>query len=260
MWPIRWVRQRSAPAGERLTSAARRRRRGRMPVAGQHAEDDLIGEAPVDPRRAAQGAFGHESGPGCRRDHRGVVGQRLGLEPLQAQDGEAVTAEQPDGVRAQAPATEAGRSEIPRWAERLCRSMPHRSASPARSPVASCTTENTALSSRRPATWTATQHSAGSAARAANQPGPTSPRRRAAPHAEPGHRSPPGPAARPLLRAAWDVPTGPDAEQQSHCRGRRGPGGHEPQPPLPAARVTRVGWLAGEARTSTGMQPRRSVT
>jgi glycerophosphoryl diester phosphodiesterase len=80
--------------------------RGRMPVGGEHAEDDLVGEPPVDPGRAAQGAFPLESGPGRHRDHRGVVGQRLGLEPLQPEDGEAVTAQHPDGVRAQATATE----------------------------------------------------------------------------------------------------------------------------------------------------------
>ena len=81
-------------------------RRGRMPVGGEHAEDDLVGEPPVDPGRAAQGPFPLESGPGRHRDHGGVVGQRLSLEPLQPEYGEAVTAQHPDGVGAQAAATE----------------------------------------------------------------------------------------------------------------------------------------------------------
>lgn len=79
-------------------------RRGRMPVGGEHAEDDQVGEAPIDPGRAAQGAFRHEAGR--HGDHRGVVGQCLSLEPLQAEYREAVAAQHPDSVRAQAAAAE----------------------------------------------------------------------------------------------------------------------------------------------------------
>jgi len=85
---------------------ARSARLGGMPVAGEHAQDDQVGESPVDPGRTAQAAFRRESGPGRHRDHRGVVGQRLRLEPLQPEYGEAVTAEHADGVRPQAAATE----------------------------------------------------------------------------------------------------------------------------------------------------------
>ena len=81
-------------------------RLGRMPVAGEHAQDDQVGESPVDPGRTAQAAFRHESRPGRHRDHRGVVGQRLRLEPLQPEYGEAVTAQHADSVRPQAAATE----------------------------------------------------------------------------------------------------------------------------------------------------------
>jgi glycerophosphoryl diester phosphodiesterase len=98
--------RRRTELGLDLASGGRAWRLGRMPVGGEHAEDDQVGESPVDPGRAAQAAFRHEPGPGRHRDHRGVVGQCLRLEPLQAENGEAVTAEHPDRVRPQATATE----------------------------------------------------------------------------------------------------------------------------------------------------------
>ena len=103
--PDHAARRRSALGLDRA-SGGPAGRLGRLPVGGEHAEDGQVGKTPIDPGRAAQAAFRHESGPGRHRDHRGIVGQRLSLQPLQPENGEAITAQHPDSVRAKAAATE----------------------------------------------------------------------------------------------------------------------------------------------------------